>query len=116
MLDEEMKTLKALIPNAVEKPLDILLHVVASNAADDFPNFSTALRILLQYRMPVTVASGEHSFSELKLIKSYLRSFMGHGRLNNLAILSVENDIAHSLNYADVIDLFAAVKCRKVSL
>ena len=40
----------------------------------------------------------------LKLIKSYLRSSMGEERLNNLAILSMENDVAHSLNYADVID------------
>jgi len=74
MLAEEMQALKALVPSAVEKPQDILRHIVASNAADDFPNFSTALRILLT--IPVTVASGERSFSKLKLIKFTLI----HGR------------------------------------
>ena len=40
----------------------------------------------------------------------------GQERLNNLAILSIENDVAQSLNYADVIDSFAAAKSRKVRL
>lgn len=37
-----------------------------------FPNVVIALRILLT--IPITVASGERSFSTLKLIKNYLRS------------------------------------------
>ena len=41
---------------------------------------------------------------------------MGQKRLNNLAILSVEYEGDHSLNYADVIDSFAAAKSRKVHL
>jgi len=69
---------------------------VESNAADDFPNFSTGSRMLLT--IPVTVASGERSFCKLKLIKGYLRSSIEQERLNNLAILSMENDVAPSLN------------------
>jgi len=55
-----------------------------------------ALRILLT--IPVTVASGERSFSKLKLIKTYVRSTMGDERLSSLAILSIENDIAENLD------------------
>jgi len=47
LLAEEIEALKALVPSAVEKQLDILLHLLASNAADDFPIFSTALKITL---------------------------------------------------------------------
>ena len=72
-----------------------------------FPNFSTALILLT---IPITVASRERSFSKLKFIRSYLCSSMEWEWLNNLAILSVENDVA--LNYAVVIDSFAAAKCR----
>lgn len=55
-----------------------------------------ALRILLT--IPVTVASGERSFSKLKLIKTYVRSNMGDERLSSLAILSIENYIAENLD------------------
>lgn len=44
--------------------------------------------------LPITVAAGEKVFSKLKQIKSYLRSTMSQERLNNLAILSVENKLA----------------------
>jgi len=41
---------------------------------------------------------------------------MGHEKLNNLAILSIEHEVARDLNYTDVIDSFAAAKARKVVL
>jgi len=41
---------------------------------------------------------------------------MGQERLNNLAVLSMVNVVAHSLNYADVIDSYAAAKSRKMPL
>jgi len=41
---------------------------------------------------------------------------MRQERLNNLAILSIEREVAHDLNYTDVIDSFAAAKARKVVL
>ena len=37
-------------------------------------------------------------------------------RINNLSVLSIENDFGQSLNYDDVIDSFAATKSRKVVL
>ena len=94
--------------------MDILRHIVTSIGSAEFPNFYIALRTLLT--IPVTVASGERSFSKLNLIKTYLRSSMGQERLNNLAILSIEHEVARDLNYTDVIDSFAAAKARKVVL
>jgi hypothetical protein len=41
---------------------------------------------------------------------------MGQERLSNLAILSIENEMAKNVNFYDIIDDFAAVKARKVLL
>ena len=75
-------------------------------------NLFIALRILLT--IPVTVASGERSFSKLKLIKTYLRSTMHQQRLNNLALLSIESPICRDINFETVLKNFAEKKARKV--
>ena len=71
---------------------------------------------LLQYTVPVTVVLGEQSFSNLKLIKTYLRSTMNQERLTNLAILSIEQDVARTMDYSSLIEIFAGAKARKVDL
>jgi hypothetical protein len=76
-----------------------------------FPNLWIALRILLT--LSVSVASGERSFSRLKLIKYYFCSTMGQNRLNELGLLSIENDVARRIDLADVISSFANEKSRK---
>nr|XP_047123034.1 zinc finger MYM-type protein 1-like [Hydra vulgaris] len=63
-----------------------------------YSNTWIVLRILLT--IPVTVASGERSFSKLKLIKTYLRNTMLQDRLNSLSMLSIEQDIAENLNFS----------------
>ena len=78
-----------------------------------FANVSVALRVVLT--IPVTVASGERSFSKLKLIKTFLRSSMKEDRLNSLALLSIENALASELDYSNLITKFAAMKARRVS-
>ena len=64
--------------------------------------------------MPVTVASGERRFSILKLIKTYLRSTISQERLNNLAMLSIENYIAKTIDLENILRDFANKKARKV--
>jgi hypothetical protein len=54
--------------------------------------------------IPVTVASGERSFSKLKLIETYVRATMGDERLLSLAILSIENDIAENLYWTTLVN------------
>ena len=75
-----------------------------------YPNVYIALRILLT--CPVTVASAERSFSKLKLIKTFNKTSMTDSRLSSLAMLSIENDCARSLDYDNVITAFANKKVR----
>jgi len=63
--------------------------------------------------IPVTTASCERSFSKFKLIKTYLRSTMTEERLNNLALISIENDIVSKLDLNGAIQNFADLKFRK---
>ena len=57
---------------AGSKPLDALKFICEKGMELIFPNVFVALRVLLT--LPVTVRSGERSFSKLKLIKNDLRS------------------------------------------
>lgn len=77
-------------PNST--PLEVLQFMV--NNKNVMPNVTVALRITLT--MPPSVASGERSFSKLKIIKNYLRSSMNQKRLSDLAIISVEREIMKS--------------------
>jgi len=62
----------------------------------------------------VSVASGERSFSRLKLIKTYLRSTMSQERLSGLAILSIEKDVTEKIDYKNLIKSFAEKKVQKL--
>ncbi|XP_050547907.1 uncharacterized protein LOC126909513 [Daktulosphaira vitifoliae] len=89
------------------------LKCIHQNSLQDvYPNLEVALRIFLT--MPVTTATCERSFSKLKIIKNYLRSTMVQERLTNLAILSIEHEIASKMDYTLVIEEFASKKARKV--
>jgi hypothetical protein len=101
-------------PPSNQTALDCLNYIHLYRLDDIYPNLSISLRILLT--VPISVASGERSFSKLKIIKNYLRSTMCQQRLNGLASIAIENDIARRLNYEKVIDEFACRKSRKVHL
>ncbi|CAG5032501.1 unnamed protein product [Parnassius apollo] len=74
------------------------------------PTISITLRILLT--LPVTVPSGERSFSKLKIVKNHLRS-MTQSRLSGLAMISIEYKVYDSLNLSDIIKDFAEQKVRR---
>ena len=59
-----------------------------------FPNLVISIRIFLT--LPVRVASGEISFSKLKIIKNNLRSTMGQERLLDLFIYIAANSSNNS--------------------
>lgn len=88
--------------------IDILNATYTQNMENLVPNAVISFRISLT--IPASVASGERSFSKLKLIKTYLRNSMGQDRLNKLAIISIEKEIRNLIN---VIDDFASKKARK---
>jgi len=60
----------------------------------------------------MTIASTEMSFSNLKLIKIYLRSSMSQERLNDLAILSIEKDV-RNIDVNVIINDFASRNVRR---
>jgi hypothetical protein len=75
------------LPNST--PLEVLQFIVNNN--NFVPNVAVALRIILT--MPVSVTSGERSFSKLKIIKNYLRPSMNQERLSDLATISIEKEV-----------------------
>ena len=75
---------------------------------ETMPHVDIALRISLT--TPVTVASGERSFSKLKLLETYLKYTMTQQRLVGLSLMASENGIASGLDYSQLIDEFALIK------
>lgn len=108
----ELEHIKTILPKDVSSPKAVLEYMLQSNTSDLFPNIWISLKILLT--ISVTVASGERSFTKLKLIKTYLRSTLGNEKLTSLAILSIENEIAQRMDFSEIIKNFAKSKARKV--
>lgn len=112
-LCDEIKTLKLhLKPDSLSNPQSVLQYIFENQLLATFPNISIALRILLT--LPVSVASGERTFSKLKIIKNYLRSTMVQDRLNDLAIIAIESEILDSLKIEQTVSEFAENKARKI--
>ena len=63
--------------------------MLQSPISSSFPEMCKLLTLLIT--LPVTFASAERSFSQLKLIKTYLRSMMSQDGQDDIAILSIEN-------------------------
>lgn len=93
------------------KPKELLKEILKLGLSGVFPNVTIALRIFLS--LPASIASGERSFNVLKKVKNYNRSTMGQERLNGLAILNINCDIARKLDFFAVISAFAQKKARK---
>ena len=81
---------------------------------DAFPNVETALRIYLV--LMISNCTGERSISKLKIIENRLLTSMTQSRLVHLAVRSMECDILRELDFAAVIQNFAARKARKLPL
>jgi len=45
---------------------------------------------IIYLTLPVTVATGERSFSKLKKLKYYLRNSIGQKRISNILVLNIE--------------------------
>lgn len=100
--------------NGGEGPLDLLKFIQQYRLENSVPNIVILLRIFLT--IAISVASCERSFSKLKLIKNYLRSSMSNLRLQNLAILSIEQEITNNINFDSIIHDFSSLKVRRVKL
>lgn len=96
-----------IIKDDVTDPLKSLEFIESNNLTSSFSNFSVALRIYLT--LPVTVATGERSFSKLKIIKS-----MCQERLSNLGLIAIEKDLSEEMDLDGIIDELASKKARRV--
>lgn len=76
-----------------------------------FPNIYIAYRILLKIHV---IVATERSFSNLKLLKSYIRSTILQDKLNELTILSIESEVLELFDYKTLINDFAAKKVRRL--
>ena len=109
-LKEEAKHWK----NGEKGPLDLLKFIQQYRLENSVPNIVILLRIFLT--ISISVASCERIFSKLKLIKNYLRSTMSQLRLQNLAILSIEQEITNNINFESIIHDFSSMKARRVDI
>ncbi|XP_065643011.1 uncharacterized protein LOC136074605 [Hydra vulgaris] len=112
-LNEDLKTIQFFIKSNLS-PHEVLNYIYKNALNEIFPNITIVLRIFLT--LPVSVASGERSFSKLKLIKNYLRSTMKEERLTDLSIISIESDTLDSIDINDLIKNFVAAKARRVNM
>nr|XP_047132570.1 LOW QUALITY PROTEIN: zinc finger MYM-type protein 1-like [Hydra vulgaris] len=117
LLCDELMSIKPFLSEMVKDkitPIIVLNFIKQHKMQDLYPNTWIAMRILLT--IPVTVASGERSFSKMKLIKTYLRSTMSQDRLSSLGTLSIEKNIAENLDFSTLIKDFGDKKARKINL
>ena len=66
--------------------------------------------------LPVANTDGQSSFSALKRVKNYLRSSLTPDHLCDFCIIAIEKRFTKSMSFEDIIDKFAAAKCRKHQL
>ena len=93
------------------KPIDLLNRITQLKLQCLFPNIIIAIRIFLT--LPVTVATGERSFSKLSFIKILkFRNSSTQDRVVSLSMLSIECDLARQIDFDSVIDIFAQAKDR----
>ena len=71
------------LPNKLVDVLDVCVDVLDVCSPLQFPNLSVLLRMALP--LPVSSCECERSFSQLKIIKTYIRSTMTGSRLSGLA-------------------------------
>lgn len=104
--DELTSDLKYLYRSGLERGLDKLsAEIEELGLREHLPQLAKLVNLALS--IPLTVCSAERSFSALKRIKTRLRNTMGDKRLSNLAVISIEIEIAEALNIDDIIDRFS---------
>nr|XP_008106743.1 PREDICTED: zinc finger MYM-type protein 1 [Anolis carolinensis]XP_008106744.1 PREDICTED: zinc finger MYM-type protein 1 [Anolis carolinensis]XP_008106745.1 PREDICTED: zinc finger MYM-type protein 1 [Anolis carolinensis] len=109
-LHDELKALSKYVPVG-STPKDVLEYICAKRIVTLFPNTFIALRILLT--LPITVASRGHCLSKLKLIKTHLYSTMMQDRIEGLAIVAIEHELAEIIDLKEAVHIFATKKAQR---
>ena len=69
-----------------------------------FSQIDTLIKLFLL--LPVTSATAERSFSGLRRLKTYLRTYLGQSRLNHTALLQAHQDVLDRLNVLELAEQF----------
>ena len=85
--------------------LKLLKELYRSYLMDIYNEVVAALEIFLT--IPVSVATGERSFSKLAIIKSDNGSTMTQERLNSLSTLNINCKLARAVDFTDLIKYLA---------
>jgi hypothetical protein len=94
-------------------PLILLNSIYAKNVQTIFLNVFISVGIF--YAIPGTVTVAERSFSNLgNSLKTWQRSTTNQEQLNSLALLSMENELASTINFDDIITEFVELKAHKI--
>ena len=113
-------------PLTVEAELQVLAELLPSNVGNDnikIVEVSEANKlslllansiVRLMLTAPVTVASNERSFSQLKFVKNKLRTSMSDARLTGLMLLACERNLTDSLNLEKIAKEWSLLKKRRV--
>lgn len=118
VLIEQLITFKALMTTEVKmknmvtiKDLANFLFVENNCLASSLPDLCTEVQLYLT--LPVTYATAERSFSNLKLVKTFLRNNMTQTRLSALALISIENETCRTLDLEEVVNKFMVMSQRR---
>ena len=81
---------------------EILPFMIANDLDRAYPNVCTLYKLFIA--IPVSSSQVERTFSRLKLIKNYLRSTTCADRLNAIAMLYIERELAEKIDFSVVIE------------
>lgn len=92
-------------------PIKVLNWIVKFDMIDVFPNTFIAYRMYVT--IPIANCEAERSFSTLTRVKDVHRSKMTDERLTALARLKIDNELLNTIDFEEIIQMFAAKKARK---
>ena len=93
-----------------KRPGNVIETLRVASDLDTYPTLVILLRLFAT--IPISTATADRSFSNLKFIKNNLRSTTTESRLNGLAHLLINRDI--KLNYNTIIDQFCGENNRRL--
>ena len=112
-VEAELQVLAELLPSDIGKDYTNVVEVSKANKLS-LPLANSIIRLMLT--APVTVASNERSFSQLKFVKNKLRTSMKDARLTGLMLLTCEKDLTGTLNLEKVARECSLLKKRRVAI
>lgn len=111
-INSEIFVLNNIMKKASPPPETMLDVLNLMNPRCGFPALVRLYQVVLS--IPIANTSAERSFSTLNLVRTHLRSTMTEMRLSNLSLLSIEKDLAKSLDMDNVVDEFAKLSTLRV--